>query len=385
MTPTPAFDANATPQPSLAPGSTAMPPAASNPPPSAALPSAPRGPTRRSMSPNQRAWARFKRNRLGYVALWIFGAMLLVSSLAELVANDRPLVARYEGQWLFPIVDNAPERRFGGDFDTPTDWLDPFIQERFARPGNLALFAPIPFSATSLNYFDRTPDPAPPGRGHWLGTDESGRDVLARLIYGFRISTWFGFALTAAGVLIGIAAGAIQGYFGGRVDLVAQRFIEIWNSVPELYLLIIFASIFEPSILLLLVLLALFGWVSLSDYVRAEFLRNRSLEFVKAARALGLSNWQIIRRHVLPNSMTPVITFLPFRMSASILALTSLDFLGLGVPPPTPSLGDLLRQGKENLDAWWITVPTFALLVVTLLLLTFIGDALRDAFDTRKS
>ena len=209
--------------------------------------------------------------------------------------------------------------------------------------------------------------------------------MLARLIYGFRLSVWFGFALTLAGVVLGIVAGAVQGYFGGRVDLFSQRLIEIWNSVPELYLLIIFASIFEPSILLLLVLLALFGWVSLSDYVRAEFLRNRSLEFVKAARALGLSNLQIIRRHVLPNSMTPVITFLPFRMSAAILALTSLDFLGLGVPPPTPSLGDLLRQGKENLDAWWITVPTFVVLVVTLLLLTFIGDALRDAFDTRKS
>jgi microcin C transport system permease protein len=395
----------ATPQPSLAPGSTAMPPAATTAPPTAALqearaplpaqeggiaPPASNGaagitPARRSMSPNRRAWARFKRNRLGYVSLWIFGILLAVASVAELVANDRPLVARYEGHWFFPILDNPPERRFGGDFDTQTDWRDPFIRERFAKDGNFALFAPVDHSAGSLNFFAKAPDPAAPGDGHWLGTDESGRDMLARLIYGFRISVWFGFALTLAGVVLGIVAGAIQGYFGGRIDLFAQRLIEIWNSVPELYLLIIFASIFEPSILLLLVLLALFGWVSLSDYVRAEFLRNRSLEFVKAARALGLSNLQIIRRHVLPNSMTPVITFLPFRMSAAILALTSLDFLGLGVPPPTPSLGDLLRQGKENLDAWWITVPTFVVLVLTLLLLTFIGDALRDAFDTRKS
>ncbi|MEO7335264.1 MAG: ABC transporter permease [Caldimonas sp.] len=340
---------------------------------------------RRSMSPNRRAWARFKRNRLGYVSLWVLGVILIVTSLAEVVANDRPLLARYEGEWMLPVFSNPPERRFGGDFDTPTDWHDPFIRDRMARPGNFALFAPIDHSASSLNVFSKVPDPAAPGGGHWLGTDESGRDMLARLIYGFRISAWFGFALTFAGVVLGIVAGAVQGYFGGKVDLVAQRFIEIWNSVPELYLLIIFASIFEPSILLLLVLLALFGWVSLSDYVRAEFLRNRSLEFVKAARALGLSNLQIIWRHVLPNSMTPVITFLPFRMSAAILALTSLDFLGLGVPPPTPSLGDLLRQGKENLDAWWITVPTFFVLVITLLLLTFIGDALRDAFDTRKS
>jgi microcin C transport system permease protein len=219
---------------------------------------------------------------------------------------------------------------------------------------------------------------------NWLGTDSQGRDMTARLLYGFRVSIWFAIALTAIGVVLGVAAGAVQGYFAGRVDLVTQRLIEIWGSMPELYLLIIFASIFEPSLLLLLVLLSLWGWMGLSDYVRAEFLRNRSLEFVKAARALGLSDAQIIWRHVLPNSMTPVITFLPFRMSAAILALTSLDFLGLGVPSTVPSLGQLLNQGKNNLDAWWIIVPTFALLVVTMLLLTFIGDALRDAFDTRK-
>ncbi len=339
----------------------------------------------RSQSPNQRAWARFRRNRIGYVSLWIFGILLALTTVAELIANDRPLIAHFNGEWLLPILSNPPERQLGGDFDTPTDWHDPLIRRIVSEGSNWTLATPIPHSATSLNYFDKSPDPAPPSPDHWLGTDESGRDMLARLIYGFRISVWFGFALTLAGVLMGVAAGAVQGYFGGKVDLGFQRFIEVWNSVPELYLLIIFASIFAPSLLLLLVLLALFGWISLSDYVRAEFLRNRSLEFVKAARALGLSNLQIIWRHVLPNSMTPVITFLPFRMSGAILALTSLDFLGLGVPPPTPSLGDLLRQGKENLDAWWITVPTFVALTLTLLLLTFIGDALRDAFDTRKS
>jgi microcin C transport system permease protein len=209
--------------------------------------------------------------------------------------------------------------------------------------------------------------------------------MIARLLYGFRVSILFGLALTAVGTLIAIALGAIQGYFGGRTDLTLQRLIEIWGSIPELYLLIIFASIFQPSLVLLLVLLSLFGWIGLSNYVRAEFLRNRGLEFVKAARALGLSNWQIIRRHVLPNSMTPVITFLPFRMSGAILALVALDFLGLGVPASVPSLGDLVKQGKANLDSWWIIFPTFVVLVLTLLLLTFIGDALRDAFDTRKS
>jgi len=337
------------------------------------------------ISPNQRAWARFKRNRLGYWSLWIFLALLIVSTLAELISNDRPFVAKVDGRWFFPMVSNPSDRELGGDFDTPADWHDPFVRGNLAKPGNFAVFTLNDHAARSVNNFSMDADPAKPGHGHLLGTDEFGRDLLARLIYGFRISVWFGFLLTLCGVVLGVLAGAVQGYFGGRIDLAGQRFIEIWNSVPELYVLIIFASIFEPSILLLLVLLSLFGWISLSEYVRAEFLRNRGLEFVKAARALGLSNAQIIWRHVLPNSMTPVITFLPFRMSAAILALTSLDFLGLGVNAQTPSLGDLLRQGKENLDAWWITVPTFAVLVLTLLLLTLIGDALRDAFDTRKS
>jgi microcin C transport system permease protein len=336
------------------------------------------------MSPNQRAWARFRRNRLGVVSLWVFAVMLVVATLAELVSNDRPLVVRYEGRWMVPLLANPPETALGGDFQTPTDWKDPFVDAQLAQPGNFALRTLNPHSARSVDYFEKVQSPAPPSAANWLGTDANGRDMTAQLLYGFRVSIWFAIALTLTGTLIGVAAGAVQGYFAGRTDLTLQRLIEVWGAVPELYLLIIFASIFEPSLLLLLVLLSLWGWMGLSDYVRAEFLRNRSLEYVKAARALGLSNAQIIWRHVLPNSLTPVITFLPFRMSGAILALTSLDFLGLGVPPSVPSLGDLLRQGKANLDAWWIIVPTFVLLVLTMLLLTFIGDALRDAFDTRK-
>jgi microcin C transport system permease protein len=229
------------------------------------------------------------------------------------------------------------------------------------------------------------PNPAPPSLENWLGTDDRGRDVLARLIYGFRLSILFGLALTIVGVTVGIITGSLMGFFGGKFDLVSQRIIEIWSAMPELYLLIIFASIFNPSISLLIILLAAFGWMGLSDYVRAEFFRNRALEYVRAARALGLTNVQIMWRHILPNSLTPVITFLPFRMSAAILSLTSLDFLGLGVPPGTPSLGELLSQGKGNLDAWWISLSTFVVLVATLLLLTFMGEALRDAFDSRKS
>jgi microcin C transport system permease protein len=338
-----------------------------------------------SLSPNRRAWLRFRRNRIGCVSLWIFVAMLLLSTIAELISNDRPLVARYDGETYFPLFRNQPETRFGGDFLTPTDWKDPFVTAQFAKPGNWAFFTVNPHSAQSTDYFEKAPSPAPPSAQDWLGTDGIGHDMVARLLYGFRVSIWFALALTFIGTLLGVAAGAVQGYFGGRLDLFSQRLMEIWGAVPELYLLIIFASIFEPSLLLLLILLSAWGWLGLSDYVRAEFLRNRSLEFVKSARALGLSNAQIIWRHVLPNSLTPVITFLPFRMSGAIIALTSLDFLGLGVPPSTPSLGDLLRQGKNNLDAWWIIFPTFALLVLTMLLLTFIGDALRDAFDTRKS
>jgi microcin C transport system permease protein len=335
-------------------------------------------------TPWRRAWERFRRNRVGYASLWAFAVLLVIALLSPLIANEAPLVAHYQGKTYFPAFTEYPETTFGGTFLTPVDWYDPFVHERLANKGNWAIFTLIQYSPNSVNYYAYQSHPAPPSQIHWLGTDPNGRDVLARLLFGFAVSVAFGIALTFVGTLLGIAAGALQGYFGGWVDLTGQRLIDIWNAIPILYILIILAAMFEPSIVLLLFLFAIFGWTTLSDYVRAEFLRNRSLEFVKAARAMGLSHWRIIRRHILPNSMTPVITFMPFRMSEGILALTALDFLGLGVPSSVPSLGELLRFSKDNLDAWWLGVPTFAVLVVTLLLLTFIGDALRDAFDTRK-
>ena len=337
-----------------------------------------------SLSPGRRAWLRFKRNRLGFYSLWGMVFLLLMSLAAELVSNDRPLVVKYQGDLLFPMLNDYPETRFGGDFATPTDYLDPFIAQKLAEPGNWAVFAPNRYGPKTLNYFATKPNPAPPSAANYLGTDDRGRDLLAQLIYGFRVSVLFALALTLSGVVLGVVLGAIQGFYGGRTDLWSQRAIEIWSAMPELYLLIIFSAIFSPSITLLLVLLSLFGWMGLSDYVRAEFLRNRQMDYVRAARAMGLSNAHIIWRHILPNSLTPVVTFLPFRMSGAILALTSLDFLGLGVPPGTPSLGELLSQGKNNIDAWWISLSTFAVLVVTLLLLTLMGDALRDALDPRK-
>jgi microcin C transport system permease protein len=340
--------------------------------------------TASSISPGRRLWLRFRHNRRGYWSLIIFCVLVVISLLAELVSNDKPLVARYNGELVFPIFHTYSEKKFGGDFETPADYLDPFIRNQFSKDGNWALYPLNRYHYNTLNYFAKAPNPAPPSSENWLGTDDRGRDVLARLLYGFRVSVLFGLALTVTGVLLGLITGAIQGYFAGRIDLFFQRFMEIWGSMPELYLLIIFASIFQPSVGLLLLLLSLFGWMGLSDYVRADFLRNRNLEYVQAARALGLSSGQIIWRHVLPNSLTPVVTFLPFRMSGAILALTSLDFLGLGVPPDTASLGELLAQGKNNLDAWWIALSTFVVLTLMLLLLTNIGDALRNALDVRR-
>jgi microcin C transport system permease protein len=336
-------------------------------------------------SPNRQRWNRFRQHRLGFTSLIIFSVLFAASLFGEVLSNDRPIVASYQGTLYFPLFHDYPESTFGGDFETPADYLDPFIRSQFSRPGNWAIYPPNTYSYDTLNYFAALPNPAPPSSQNWLGTDDRGRDVLARSLYGFRVSVLFGLALTLIGVVVGVLAGAIQGYFGGRIDLFVQRFTEIWGSLPELYLLLIFASIFQPSIALLLILLSLFGWMGLADYVRAEFLRNRQLDYVRAARALGLNDRQIMWRHILPNSLTPIITFLPFRMSVSITALTSLDFLGLGVPPSTPSLGELLAQGKDNLDAWWIGLSAFVVLFVTLLLLVFIGEALRDAFDTRKS
>ena len=337
-----------------------------------------------SPSPGRRAWQRFKRNRLGYYSLVVFCVLVLLSLAAELVSNDRPLVLRYQGQLYFPLVHDYSEKTFGGDFETSTDYLDPFIQAQLAHGDNWVLYAPNRYGPKTLNYFAKFPNPSGPSRDNWLGTDDRGRDLLAQLLYGFRVSVLFALALTLVSVVVGVATGALQGYLGGKTDLVFQRFIEIWSSMPYLYMLIIFSAIFTPSISLLLVLLSLFGWMGLSDYTRAEFLRNRQMDYVRSARALGVSDMQIVWRHILPNSLTPVVSFLPFQMSASILTLTSLDFLGLGVPPGTPSLGELLSQGKNNIDAWWISLSTFVVLVVTLLLLTFMGDALRDALDPRK-
>jgi microcin C transport system permease protein len=340
--------------------------------------------TGRASSLGRKRWIRFRKNRRGYYSLILFVLLFGVSLFAEVLSNDKALLVRYENTLYFPLWQMYPETVFGGDFDTETDYRDPYIRERLTTGSNFVLFPPNPHSFNSINQTLDRPVPAPPSRDNYLGTDDRGRDVLARLVYGFRLSVLFGAALTVVGTLLGIAAGALQGYFVGRFDLIFQRFIELWGSMPELYLLIIFASIFKPSMLLLLILLSMFGWMGLSDYVRAEFLKGRNMEYVKAAKALGVGNGTIMYRHLLPNSMTPVITFLPFRMSGAILALTSLDFLGLGVPPSTPSLGELLAQGKGNIEAWWLSLSTFVVLVGTLVLLIFIGEALREAFDPRK-
>lgn len=335
-------------------------------------------------SPGHRAWRRFRNSRRGIVSLWVFCALFLLSLFAEVLSNDKPLMIYYQGGYYFPFLKTYPETQFGGDFETEADYNDPYVGALLARDGNWVLYPLNRHSFSSINYYSDAQNPAPPSRENLFGTDDRGRDVLARLIYGFRLSVLFAFALTAIGTLIGVLLGALQGYFGGKFDLWFQRFVEIWNSMPELYLLIIFASLFQPSILLLLILLSLFGWMGLADYVRAEFLRGRNMDYVRAARALGVSNAAIMWRHLLPNGMTPVITFLPFRISGAILALTSLDFLGLGVPPTTPSLGELLAQGKDSIDAWWLSLTTFGVLVGTLALLIFIGEALREAMDTRR-
>jgi len=341
-------------------------------------------PTPASRPADQRLWQRFKRNRLGYWSLIIFVSLYVISLAGEVLSNDRPLVVYYQAHWYFPLLKTYPEAAFGGQLPIDADYHDPYIREQLNRPGNFVISPPNPYYYDTLNYFSSAAHfPAPPSRENWLGTDIAGYDIAARVLYGFRISVTFGLALTLMGVVLGIAIGALQGYFAGNTDLITQRLIEVWGSMPELYILMIFASVFEPSLILLFVLLSLFSWIHLSDYVRAEFLRNRQQHYVKAARAMGLSSLQIIWRHILPNSLAPVITFLPFRMSAAIMALASLDFLGLGVQAPAPSLGEMLLQGKQNLDAWWISASAFGVLVLTLLLLTFMGEALRNALDSR--
>jgi microcin C transport system permease protein len=330
-------------------------------------------------------WDKFLKNNRNKYSLYIFIILFVLALFAEIISNDKPIILKMDDKIYFPIIISYTDKEFGGYFDTEADYKDDFIASRLDEESNWAIFPINPHSYDSINISNSTPNPSRPSMHNYLGTDDRGRDVLARLIYGFRLSVLFAFVLTAIGIIIGVFFGAIQGYFAGRVDLYMQRFIEIWSSMPELYILIIFSSLFEPSIFLLIILLSLFGWMSLSDYVRAEFLKGRNMEYVVAARALGLSNTKIILKHILPNSMVSVITFLPFRISGAILILTSLDFLGLGVPPDTPSLGELLAQGKENIEAWWLSLSTFLVLVGTLLLLIFIGEGIRESLDSRSS
>jgi microcin C transport system permease protein len=354
------------------------------PPAHAAIPVAATPAWPSSASPARRAWRRFRANRLGYWSLIVFTILFAIGSLAEVLSNDKPLVVRHEGKWYFPVVQTLPETTFGGDFSTPTDYLDPLIRKNLGKPGNFALYPLNPYHYSTINYFARHPNPAPPDADNVLGTEDRGRDLLAQLLYGFRVSVVFALIVTALCTLFGVLYGATQGYFAGWTDIAMERVNETWSAMPKLYMLIIFSALFSPSFWLLVILLSLFGWLGIAAYVRAEFLRNRTLDYVRAARALGQSNRRIIGRHILPNSLTPVVTLIPFEMAGAIGALTSLDFLGLGMPPGTPSLGDLLNQGKNNLDAWWISLATFVVLVVTLLLLVLIGDALRDALDPRK-
>jgi len=328
-------------------------------------------------------WERFISNNRSKYSLYIFLVLFVISLFSEFISNDKPLILNIDNKIYYPIIKTYTEKEFGGYFETEPDYKGYFMTEKINQEGNWVIFPLNPHSYQSINLNNSTPNPASPSSDNYLGTDDRGRDVLARLLYGFRLSVLFALVLTFIGILIGIFFGAIQGYFAGRVDLYLQRFIEVWGSMPELYLLIIFSSLFEPSIGLLIILLSLFGWMSLSDYVRAEFLKGRNMDYVIAARTLGLSDTKIIIKHILPNSMVSIITFLPFRISGAILILTSLDFLGLGVPPDTPSLGELLSQGKENIEAWWLSLSTFLVLVGTLMLLIFIGEGIRESLDTR--
>ncbi len=326
----------------------------------------------------------FRANRRGYWSLWVFLALFGLSLGAEVIANDRPLLVRYDGVFYVPVLRAYPETTFGGAFPTEAVYRDPAVAALVRQKGWM-IWPPIPFRYDTINYDLPVPAPAPPSRVNWLGTDDQGRDLLARLIYGFRISVVFGLVLTALSSVFGVAAGAVQGYFGGWVDLGLQRVIEIWSGLPVLYLLIILASVVEPTFGWLLGLMLLFSWMSLVGVVRAEFLRTRNFDYVRAARALGVRNAVIMARHVLPNATVATLTFLPFVLNGSITTLTSLDFLGFGLPPGSPSLGEILAQGKANLQAPWLGITGFAVLAVMLSLLVFVGEAVRDAFDPRKT
>jgi len=331
-----------------------------------------------------RRLANFRANRRGFWSLWIFLVMFFISLFAEFIANDRPMLIWYDGGLYVPVLRTYAETRFGGEFETEAEYSDPFVRELIEEKGWM-VWPLIQFNAQSQVLGLPVPSPSPPTVRNWLGTDDQARDVVARLIYGFRISVLFGLTLTFFSSVIGVTAGAVQGYFGGRIDLYFQRFMEIWSSMPLLYLLIILASIIEPNFWWLLGLLLLFSWMSLVGVVRAEFLRARNFDYVRAARALGANNATIIFRHVLPNAMVATLTFLPFILSGSIITLTSLDFLGFGLPPGSASLGELLKQGKSNLQAPWLGFTAFVVLAVMLSLLIFIGEAVRDAFDPRKT
>jgi microcin C transport system permease protein len=332
---------------------------------------------------NRRRWQNFRSNRRGWWSLWIFLALLLLSLPAEFLANDRPLLVQYNGRLLLPVLVDYPEATFGG-FLAETDYRDPYIQQEIAAKGWM-IWPPIRYSYQTINRNPPTAAPSAPTGENLLGTDEQARDVLARVIYGFRLSVLFGLILTSFSAVIGVFAGAVQGYFGGWVDLVFQRIIEIWAGLPVLYILIIIASFIEPNVVSLLLVLLVFSWLPLTGVVRAEFLRARNLDYVRAARALGMGDFEIMRRHLLPNAMVATLTLLPFVLSASITALTALDFLGYGLPPGEPSLGELLAQGKANLQAPWLGITGFLVVAVTLSLLIFIGEAARDAFDPRKT
>ena len=333
---------------------------------------------------NQRRLLNFKRNRRGYWSLWIFLVLYILSLGAEFIANDSPIAIQYDNSWYFPVFTNYAESTFGGDLEFDADYSDPYIIELIEENGTL-YWPLIPFSAQSIDFDLESSPPSAPSSRHWLGTDDQGRDVLARIIYGFRVSVSFGLLLTLFSTVIGVAAGAVQGYFGGLLDLLAQRFIEIWQGLPVLYLLIIMASVIQPGFISLLVLMTLFSWTSLVGVVRAEFLRARNFEYVRAAKALGVGDTAIMFRHTLPNAMVATVTFLPFILSGSVTTLTGLDFLGLGLPPGSASLGEMLKQGRDNLHAPWLGLTAFVVLAVMLSLLVFVGEAVRDALDPRKT
>ncbi|MEZ8965461.1 ABC transporter permease [Vibrio breoganii] len=323
---------------------------------------------------------RFKANKRGFWSLWIFTLLFTVTLFAELVANDKPLFVSFDDGWYFPIAKQYSEIEFGGEFAAEADYTDPYVQDLINEKGFM-VWPIIRFSYDTINYNLPGPAPSAPDSINWLGTDDRGRDVLARIIYGFRISVLFGFVLTIVSSIIGVVVGATQGYYGGKLDLIGQRFIEVWSGMPTLFLLIILSSFVEPSFWWLLGIMVLFSWMSLVGVVRAEFLRCRNFDYVKAAHALGVSDKRIISRHMLPNAMVATLTMIPFILSGSVTTLTSLDFLGFGLPSGSPSLGELLAQGKANLQAPWLGFSAFIVLSIMLSLLVFIGEAVRDAFD----